>query len=173
MELRFSVFPRNESPGFVIYLANCRMKAALQKKFESSGLTVTPEQWAVLSSLWEEEGIHQSLLAEKTTKDRHNIARIVKLLERGGLVRREPDGQDGRLQRVYLTEEGWALKSRLVPVVNNFLQHALSGLTQEDLDSVRRILGTIVTNLAELSGGLDEGTGPQANDNRRAIFDRK
>ena len=147
MELRFNVFPRKESPGFVIYLANCRLRAALHKELEACGLSVTPEQWGVLSSLWEEEGVHQSLLAKKTAKDRHNITRILKILENGRLVRREPDERDRRLQRVYLTQKGWALREKLVPLVTQFLHHALAGLTQEDLDQMRRILGIVANNL--------------------------
>jgi DNA-binding MarR family transcriptional regulator len=33
---------------------------------------ITPEQWGVLSRLWQSEGIHESKLAARTAKDRHN-----------------------------------------------------------------------------------------------------
>jgi DNA-binding MarR family transcriptional regulator len=123
------------------------MKAGLHRAFQSEGFNVTPEQWTVLSSLWEAEGVHQSLLAEKTLKDRHNITRILNLLERAGLVRRETDRGDLRRQRVYLTEAGKALKPELVRIAIDFLQKALAGMSQEDLNSMQRILGQVLDNL--------------------------
>ena len=147
MRLRLNVFPRTMSPGFAICQTATCLKAGLHRAFQSEGFDVTAEQWTVLSSLWEAEGVHQSLLAEKTAKDRHNITRILNLLEKGGLVRREPDSQDRRRQRIYLTETGKALKPRLVRIVTGFLEQAFSGMTQEDLDSLIQILGQIRTNL--------------------------
>jgi len=147
MKLRLNIFPRIESPGFLIYRAATQMKVGLLRAFQAEGFNVTPEQWTVLSSLWEDEGLNQTLLAEKTLKDRHNMTRILNLLEKGGLVRREPDSGDRRCQRVYLTEAGRALKPKLVRIATDFLQKALTGMNQEDVDSMKRILGQILNNL--------------------------
>jgi DNA-binding MarR family transcriptional regulator len=151
MKLRVSLFPRIESPGFLIYRAANRMKAGLHRAFADKGFKITAEQWSVLSSLWESEGIHQSSLARKTEKDRHTITRILTLLEKESLVTRGPDRADKRLQRVYLTKEGRSLQPQLVKIARSFAQQALAGLTEEDLDSMRRILGTIAKNLAASS----------------------
>jgi DNA-binding MarR family transcriptional regulator len=156
MRLKFKVFPREQSPGYVIYSVASEMKAGLKRAFEAKGFSVTPEQWGVLSSLWEMEGVQQTLLAQRTDKDRHNITRILNLLERDGLVRRDPCLEDRRCQRVYLTEKGKALRPKLVPIVTGFLRNALAGLTQEDFDQMIRILGKISKNLA---GASDSGRG--------------
>ena len=147
MELRFDIFPRIDSPGFLIYRTATQMKVGLLRAFQAEGINVTPEQWAVLGSLWEEEGLNQILLAERTVKDRHNITRILNLLEKGGLVLREPDSRDRRCHRVYLTETGKALKPRLVRIATDFLRKAMTGMSQEDLSSMKRILGQILKNL--------------------------
>lgn len=147
MKLRLKVFPRIASPGFVICQTSTCLKAGLHRAFQSEGFDVTPEQWTVLSSLWEAEGVHQSLLAEKTAKDRHNIARILNLLEKSGLVRRMPDSGDRRRQRIYLTETGKALKPKLVRIVSGFLEKVFSGMTQEDMNSLMQILRQIRANL--------------------------
>lgn len=149
MTAKFSVFPRRDSPGFVIHHASVQMKAGLHRAFQAKGFDITPEQWAVLSSLWEREGLHQSLLAQKTAKDRHNLTRILNLLETHGLVTRKPDREDRRYQRVYLTEKGKALKSKLAPIANEFLTQALAGLTGKDLDLMKRVLGRICSNLGK------------------------
>ncbi|MGO9119581.1 MAG: MarR family transcriptional regulator [Desulfomonilaceae bacterium] len=138
MKLKISVFPRSESPGFMILRASSLMNARLSWVFQIKGFNVTPEQWSVLGSLLEIDGIHQSLLAKKTAKDRHNITRMLNLLEKRGLIRRERHRTDKRRLLVYLTNEGRELTTQLVPVVTEFLQLALSGLTQNDLGQMKR-----------------------------------
>lgn len=150
MKLKFSVFPRNRSPGFVIYRAASKMKLGLQRTFIANGFHITPEQWGVMSAVWEHEGLHQSLLAEKTAKDRHNVTRILNRLEKDGFIRREQDLEDLRLQKVYLTEDGKALKARLAPIVTNFLELAMDGLTQDDLGAMKRILSTLAENIEKI-----------------------
>jgi MarR family transcriptional regulator, organic hydroperoxide resistance regulator len=66
-------------------------------------------------------------------------------------VRRELHSADKRRQEVFLTDEGRALQSRLVPIVSEFLSEALEGLSKEDVDEMIRILGRITQNL-ERSG---------------------
>jgi DNA-binding MarR family transcriptional regulator len=147
MKLTLNLFPRTESPGFLIYRTSTQMKVGLLRAFQAKGFNVTPEQWTVLSSLWEADGLNQTLLADKTLKDRHNITRILNLLEKGGLVRRRPDREDRRCQKVYLTGAGKALKPHLVRIATEFLQKAFAGMSEEDLNSMKRILGQILQNL--------------------------
>jgi DNA-binding MarR family transcriptional regulator len=159
MEPKISVFPRSKSPGFMILKASSLMNARLSWFFQVKGFNVTPEQWSVLGSLLEIDGIHQSLLGKKTAKDRHNITRMLNLLEKRGLIRRERHRTDKRLLLVYLTEEGRELTTKLVPVVTEFLQLALSGLTQSDLGQMKRTLAQIATNLETIPFGFASQVG--------------
>ena len=150
MSTRFRVSPIDSSPGFIIHLLDTQMKAALQRAFQSKGFDLTPEQWGLLSRLWETEGIHQSILAEKTGKDRHNITRILNLLEKKGLTRRVPDPDDRRRYNIYLTEAGRALRKKLPPIVIDLLQKCFTGLTQKDLRDLERLHRHILKNLGQL-----------------------
>jgi DNA-binding MarR family transcriptional regulator len=149
MKLSFTVFPLDNSPGFLIYKTAAMMKAELSRAFHAAGFAVTPEQWAVLNRLWESEGESQTVLAERTSKDRHNITRILDLLEKNGLIRRELDPEDRRSRRVFLTDEGKALKKKLIPIVKKHLGRALSGLAPEDVDRLTTIHEHIIRNLGE------------------------
>ncbi|MGO9566565.1 MAG: MarR family winged helix-turn-helix transcriptional regulator [Desulfomonilaceae bacterium] len=149
MKLSFTLFPLDNSPGFLIYKTATMMKAELSRAFHTAGFAITPEQWAVLSRLWESEGESQTVLAERTAKDRHNITRILDLLEKNGLVRREPDPEDRRYRRIFLTDEGKDLKGKLTPIVKKHLSRAFSGLDREDVDQLTRIHEHIVENLGE------------------------
>jgi DNA-binding MarR family transcriptional regulator len=158
MTLKFSIFPKNESPGFLLYLATSRLKAGLHRAFQAHGFNVTSEQWTVLSSLWEVDNVHQTLLAEKTAKDRHNITRILNILEQRGLVRRKPHESDRRCQKVVLTKEGKALKPHLVSIATEFLEVSLTGLTQGELDLLTQILVQIIENVSGNSKDPDIST---------------
>ncbi len=145
--LGIRVSPLEESPGFLIHRLKSELAAGLQRAFQKAGHNVTPEQWGVLSRLWEQDGVHQSELAQRTEKDRHNMARILNLLEGNGLVERRSSPEDKRIWRIYLTREGRRLRGKLAPIVQGHLRSALAGLTQEDLETMRRIHLRILENL--------------------------
>jgi MarR family transcriptional regulator, organic hydroperoxide resistance regulator len=146
MKLSFRVFPLDHSPGFLIYRTATKLKTELSRAFQTAGFEITPEQWSVLSRLWEAEGLSQTTLAEHACKDRHNVTRILNRLEQSGLVRREPNLQDKRFHKIFLTDEGRTLKEKLIPIVENHLLKALSGLTQQDLRQFERIHQHIISN---------------------------
>ncbi len=147
MKLNLSVFPIDNSLGYIIHQSYRRMAVGLQRAFQAKGYDITPEQWSVLSRLWEIEGFHQRMLAKKTAKDRHNITRILNLLEKNGFVKRTRDSQDRRILRVYLTVKGKSLQKKLTPIVIDFLQTCFTGLTQKDIQELKRIHKKIRQNL--------------------------
>lgn len=141
------VFPLDHSLGYIINSIAREMNACLYRSFREGGFEITPQQWAVLNRLWEMEGIHQSKLAKKTTKNRHNMTMILKQLEIKGLIQKKPDKQDKRLQRVYLTKEGKMLKSQLIPIAIQSLEKLFSGVSKKDLRVIKNIHKTIIKNL--------------------------
>lgn len=145
--MSFNVFPLDESPGFLIHRVDTELAAGLQRVFQAEGLDLTPEQWGVLNRLWEEDGIHQARLAHRVGKDRHNIARILALMEKNGYILRTPDAADHRRLNVFLTEKGAGLKRRLIIMVTEYLQMAFGGLADEDVRGLMRIHGKILSNL--------------------------
>jgi DNA-binding MarR family transcriptional regulator len=148
MKPTFKMFPREQSPGRVIFRVAVLLKLGLSRAFEKEGFDVTLEQWGILTRLTESDGIHQTALAERVLKDRHNITRILNLLEKAGLIRRESDPTDKRCQRVFLSDKGKEVQAALLPVAIEVLGQAFQGLSQEDLVQMIRILGRIIDNLS-------------------------
>ena len=143
----FKVFPIENSPGYMINRMAGDLNALLYREFRSNGFEITAQQWSVLSTLWETDGIHQNKIAEKTTKNRHNISEMMKLLERQGFVKRKKDLIDKRLLKVNLTESGKALQDKLSPIVKKTMQKAFEGLDQQDAESLKKIYHKVMTNL--------------------------
>jgi len=143
----FKAFPLDNSPGYLINRLAAKMNAVLHRAFNSAGYNITAQQWAVLNRLWEENGLHQSLLAERTTKNRHNVSRMLTVLEKQRLLERRPDPEDARLQRIYLTEKGAKLQDVLVPIAHSVIESMFKGLKKSDLESLKQTMDQLSENL--------------------------
>jgi DNA-binding MarR family transcriptional regulator len=150
MKSKLCVYPQNESLGYILHRLDTLLIATLERSFQAHGFNVTSEQWGVLSKLWEGDGMHQAELSERVNKDKHNVTRILNLLERNGFVRRARDAKDRRLCKVHVTEKGMSLKDKLPPVAKGALRSAVKGLSDEDYENLWRILQLMVTNLEGL-----------------------
>ncbi len=147
MKNKLKVFPIEKSMGFIIHTLDSELASGLKNRFKSSGFDITPEQWSVLSKLWEIDGIHQSELAKRSKKNRHNMTRIINLLEKNGYIFRTSDEKDKRLLLVYLTDEGRSIQGRLTEIVLDFLAFAFDGLSLKQVKEMHQIHLHILSNL--------------------------
>ncbi len=144
-------FSIDQSPGYQINRLARDLSMYLQRKFSRAGFEITAPQWAVLNRLWEEEGLHQSELADRVVRDRHNMARIIAAMEKRGLIRREPDARDKRLLRVFLTRQGRELQVKLVPLAKEAVASAFSSVSRQDVEALSRLYDRVLANLAKES----------------------
>jgi DNA-binding MarR family transcriptional regulator len=79
--------------------------------------------------LFEEDGLRMGELARRARLSKQTLTTLVRLLERGGLVWRERDPDDGRAFRIYLTERSRDFR----PVAERVLRE-LDALVAERLD---------------------------------------
>ena len=140
-------FNLDDSFGYIINLAAQRLKYELHQTFQAKGYDITPEQWAVLNRLWEEDGLSQVELAERTFKDKPGTTRILNLLEQKGIIVRRPDENDGRVLRVFLTKSGRELKDKLIPCAEEVLTKSGKNLTKKELAQFKSTLRRILDNL--------------------------
>jgi DNA-binding MarR family transcriptional regulator len=142
-----SDFKLDDSYGYLINLAAQRLKYELHQVFQARGYDITPEQWAVLNRLWEQDGLSQVELAERTFKDKPGTTRILNLLEQKGIVLRRRDAEDGRVMHVFLTKAGKDLKEKLIPCAEEVLVKSGQNLTKEEVLQFKQILRKILANL--------------------------
>jgi DNA-binding MarR family transcriptional regulator len=110
------------------------------------GLHAGQEQ--ILFCLWQEDGIPQSQLAASLAIDISTTTKMVQRMERTGLVKRQTDGQDARVSRVYLTEHGRALCEPALQVWKVLEERLWGGLTVTERTLLRRLLQHVVASLA-------------------------
>jgi DNA-binding MarR family transcriptional regulator len=137
----------DESPGFWLYRCHSLVSAALRQTFQDAGYDLTPEQWAVLFRLQEQEGMNQIQLSEKTFKDRHNITRILKQLDKRGYIEKRNDKNDKRAHRIYLSQSGRSLYENIKPFILQHRNRVCKGFKSEDLLYFRKYLEQVIHNL--------------------------
>jgi DNA-binding MarR family transcriptional regulator len=145
------LYPIEELLLYWVYRVQTEGVALLLRRFKVAGYDITPEQFGVLARLRVQQGLNQSQLGERMLKDRHNITRILNLLEKRGYIERRPDSSDRRIFRVFLTESGQEIQEELTPIVIKHLDELLDGVHDQDRETIRKILERIVTNIQKCS----------------------
>lgn len=115
---------------------------------EQGGFDLTPEQFFLLRKLHEADGQSQTELADEALQDRPNLTRMLRDLERRGLVARRTDPADGRRKLVHLTREGAALHEAFVAsVVEPARGQLFGGLDPADVETVHTVFDTLEARL--------------------------
>lgn len=137
----------NDSLGFLVSRAHRVLFNRLSRTFSRAGFDVTPEQWGLLSLLWNRNGQTQRELCQALGKDKATITRLVHGLEKRSLVVRVPSESDQRTKQIHLTYRGRELREELVPLVEDCLALAQAGIADRNLAACKNVLRQVIFNL--------------------------
>lgn len=101
---------------------------------------VTPVQHGILASLWQNDGQSPSQIACSLNLDSSTITGLLDRMENKQLLQRQPDAQDRRALRVFLTETGKELRVPLEKVVEEANVYVLEHLGSEEQDELKKLL---------------------------------
>jgi len=141
-------FKFEDSFGRILGVAHTSMFRHLSKLMKDQNLPITPEQFSVLSHLWQKDGLQQSELALCTNRNRANVTRILDILERENIVERMDDANDRRVFRIYLTDKGKSLREATAKCAEQSIKDSLKGLTKDEIDTCMKVLLKIKSNVA-------------------------
>ncbi|RHX92638.1 MarR family winged helix-turn-helix transcriptional regulator [Leptospira stimsonii] len=110
---------------------------------------ITVEQWILLNQLSATGSASQTDLVDKTFKDRPNVTRLLDGLEKKDFVQREDDPDDRRKFQVVITKKGKALLERTLPLMIKERKFVYKGLSNSDLQVLKRISETIENNVLD------------------------
>ncbi len=100
----------------------------------------------ILYRLWQEDGITQGQLAERTFKDKPSITRLVDYMVKQDLVKRVEDSVDRRRNIIYLTEKGKSLQEVLPKIVETHIEKATYKLKKREVEIAKTVLRKIMQN---------------------------
>src|SRR6476659_1638956 len=127
-------FKKGELYSFITGKASTAIARRLQKKFNTSAMNLTIEQWSVLYHLWKQDGISQQELCNSTFRDKPSITRLVDNLEKLKLVKRVSSKEDRRMNMIFLTEPARKLQEQSMELANQTLNEALEGVSPANID---------------------------------------
>ena len=135
----------NSSRGLILQILKTRMafRQALQRVLKRNNIDITFEMLQVLSSLWQEQGISQQALAEKTAKDKACMTNLMANLEKKGWIMRQEDPNDRRNRLVYLTPAGEEISDRVRPLIKDFYTQTGQLMGIENLNACSNQLETL------------------------------
>jgi DNA-binding MarR family transcriptional regulator len=131
--------------GFLIHDVSRLRRSAFDRCLKP--LNVTRSQWWVLAYLSREDGMTQSQLAEELDLGKVAIGGLIDRLEKSGLVRREADANDRRVNRVFLEPQSKQLISKMRKVSHQMNETILAGIPETGLEASALTLEAMKKNL--------------------------
>jgi DNA-binding MarR family transcriptional regulator len=141
----------NDRLAHLVKDAGRSMVRALQMRLAEH--SVSFGHWTFLRILWETDGLTQRKLSEQAGVMAPTTFSAVTAMEKLGLVERQQRPDNKKNMHVYLTAQGRALQDKLVPLAEEVNEISVTGLSEHEIKMARKVLLTIIENLAEDESG--------------------
>jgi DNA-binding MarR family transcriptional regulator len=143
---RYAHLRLEKAVGFLLSDTVRTMTRAFSARIATHGVGMGIFQF--LRVLWEEDGLTQAELAERTRMRGASAAGALYDLERRGFVRRVADADDRRKVRVLLTPKGRQLYDLVMPDIDVTNRAMLTGFDAAEQRTLKRMLHRMRHNLA-------------------------
>lgn len=104
--------------------------------------------WSFLRILWETDGIMQKELSELAGVMEPTTFSAMKAMQARGYIVRKQLPTNNKNVYVYLSDEGRALKKKLIPMAEETNSVSIEGIAAEDIKTTRKVLLAMIENLA-------------------------
>ena len=113
-------------------------------------------QYTYLLYLYHHDGQKQEDIVKTLKMDKAGTTRALKKLEKTGYIFRKQDEKDRRGNLVYLTEKAWQVQPLLLSFYSGWLNLALEGFTESELDTLYHLLNRMAINAISINEGKDK-----------------
>ncbi len=132
---------------FQIELTARKIRKFGQDILNQHGINITIEQWLVLKTISEHEGINQLKIGELLLKDKPTISRMIRNLVKEEYIIKETSNHDLRQFVISLSTKGKDLINDLYPIIENIRNQGLSNLSSEEQTTLDTLLLKIQDNI--------------------------
>jgi DNA-binding MarR family transcriptional regulator len=136
----------NDRLAHLLRDASRGLMRALQLRLSQHGISFG--HWVFLRILWTFDGLSQRELSIQAGLMESTTHTALNRMEELGLIERRHKSGNRRKLHVFLTPNGRSLEKVLVPLAEEVNQVAVAGLSAKQIESVREVMFTIITNLA-------------------------
>lgn len=113
---------------------------------EMNDVSIGSGQYAFLFYLGNNDGVNQEDINKALSVDKATTTRAIQKLESLGYVLRKKDPLDGRVNRVFLTPEGYKMREELLVLSSVWESCLLEGLTTDEIIALETLIKKITTN---------------------------
>ncbi len=142
---RARALPFDASLGYQVRELNRAIQRALQARIAPHGATLGA--WYFLRVLWEQDGLTQRELAQRTAMQEPTAMVALRGMQRAGWITRRPSADDRRRVGIHLTPAGRALREALLPEARAVLRDATRGMCAEERAALLGLLGRARANM--------------------------
>lgn len=137
--------------GFLISQVKQVQGRVFQRLLIESGVEeFNGPQGHILYVLWQEDNIPIARLVQQTGLAKSTLTAMLSRMETAGLITRKASSGDKRQVIVSLTDAARGLQARYNQVSEQMNQLFYHGMTQEDADTLDKLLGQVLKNLQKL-----------------------
>ncbi|EAF1145039.1 MarR family winged helix-turn-helix transcriptional regulator [Listeria monocytogenes] len=146
---------RQESLAKAIAIIHRSESTFKNKKLLETGLNIG--QLRYLWTLYKEDGISQESMAKRFMVDKASVTRHIKRLEELGMIRREIDAKDRRIQRIFVTETGFQMHDLIEEVTAEWSALLTANFSEKEKDDLMHLIGRLSDNaIMAVEGGESE-----------------
>lgn len=137
------------SKQIVLFLniAHSGVKQCMTDFFQSGGFNLTPEQFLVMDTLWDEGVLTQQQIADITMRDKNSIVKLIDGLESRKLVKRFSNPLDRRQNLIKVTTYSRRIQSQVTELALKAVSKMVDGIPEEDVKSFVETLAKMEKNV--------------------------
>lgn len=140
-----------ELPRFRNWVAVGRLNQLVRKRLGDAlieqGLDLP--SYDVLSAVFRFPGLTQTELADKLLVGRSNLSMLLPDMEKQGVLRREPDENDKRIRRVFLSAKGEKQARKGVKIQVLLIEHMMDSISDTECDAIGESMRKVISYLED------------------------
>jgi DNA-binding MarR family transcriptional regulator len=137
----------NKQVGVYLNQGHCLFKQFIYKSFLANGFDLTPEQFLVMDTLWDEGILNQQQIADYVQKDKNSVTKLLDGLEKRGLIVRTAAGTDRRSKNIILTKQAEEVKDKVVTIALQSVDQICNGIGQKEITVFISVLERMIKNM--------------------------
>lgn len=123
------------------------VKQFMSDIYGKAGFNLTPEQFLVMDTLWDEGVLTQQQIADITMRDKNSIVKLIDGLEQRRLVKRESNPKDRRQNLIEVTKHSMDIRDEVNALSYEAVGKIIEGVPEEDLLAFVRTLSLMEANM--------------------------
>ena len=128
-------------------IVHSSMKQLMSDSFRKGGFKLSPEQFLVMDTLWDEGVLTQQQIADITMRDKNSIVKLIDGLESRKLVKRISNPEDRRQNLIKVTPYSMKIRDDVETIAYESVYKIIWEISRDDLKLFVRVLAAMERNM--------------------------